>query len=590
MTGKNKTNLGKALQKKINPRNQQRGDKSKLYTTELKDGYEWGRLNLQSVTEESSLQEFMSVAELARTEFKAEKLNCKTVAPDAYLVGLSNEDTTRIKNFHEDNKQFLRIPRRPKWSAETSPEELDEKEKDGFLEWRRSLALFQQSNDVVMTPFEKQLEFWRQLWRTIERSDVIVQIVDARNPLLFRCEDLEAYVKEVSENKINLLLVNKADFLTEAQRKSWANYFSSINVRAIFFSATLEKELENHSNNQSEESNDDEESEAVKQEPVNDIEEKLKNLEIAVGETAEKLDKILSTLTIPEDNCDDSSINSSNIFSQKQLIELFRTIHTGPKVKENITTIGFVGYPNVGKSSTLNSLLNEKKVSTSSTAGKTKHLQTIYLDTDILLCDCPGLVMPSFAFTKADLVINGILRIDEMRNHVPPITLVACLIPRHVIEDTYNIMIPKLSEELDKPPTAEEVLNAYAYFRGFMTANGQPDNARAARYILKDFQKGKLLYCYAPPDIPQESFHSWPEKRRQFPKHIPAKTLRTLGAHDTVEEREKRCDASGAMIMGKKVNLAAYSDCEKPWKKYNKQKNKNKREKLRKVYAHLDQH
>lgn len=54
----------------------------------------------------------MSVAELARTEFKAEKLNCKTVAPDAYLVGLSNEDTTRIKNFHEDNKQFLRIPRR----------------------------------------------------------------------------------------------------------------------------------------------------------------------------------------------------------------------------------------------------------------------------------------------------------------------------------------------------------------------------------------------------------------------------------------------------------------------------------------------
>lgn len=28
-------------------------------------------------------------------------------------------------------------------------------------------------------------------------SDVIVQIVDARNPLLFRCPDLEVYVKEV---------------------------------------------------------------------------------------------------------------------------------------------------------------------------------------------------------------------------------------------------------------------------------------------------------------------------------------------------------------------------------------------------------
>lgn len=37
------------------------------------------------------------------------------------------------------------------------------------------------------TPFEKNLNVWRQLWRVIERSDVVVQIVDARNPLVFRC-------------------------------------------------------------------------------------------------------------------------------------------------------------------------------------------------------------------------------------------------------------------------------------------------------------------------------------------------------------------------------------------------------------------
>ena len=42
----------------------------------------------------------------------------------------------------------------------------------------------------MITPFERNLEFWRQLWRVIERSDIIMQIVDARNPLLFRCEDL----------------------------------------------------------------------------------------------------------------------------------------------------------------------------------------------------------------------------------------------------------------------------------------------------------------------------------------------------------------------------------------------------------------
>lgn len=49
-------------------------------------------------------------------------------------------------------------------------------------------------------------------------SDLVVQIIDARNPLLFRCPDLEAYVTEVNEKKSNMLLLNKADFLTEQQR------------------------------------------------------------------------------------------------------------------------------------------------------------------------------------------------------------------------------------------------------------------------------------------------------------------------------------------------------------------------------------
>ena len=68
-------------------------------------------------------------------------------------------------------------------------------ERDAFLEWRRRLANME--DDLLMTPFERNLEVWRQLWRVIERSDLVVQIVDARNPLLFRCEDLENYVKEV---------------------------------------------------------------------------------------------------------------------------------------------------------------------------------------------------------------------------------------------------------------------------------------------------------------------------------------------------------------------------------------------------------
>jgi len=54
-----------------------------------------------------------------------------------------------------------------------------------------------------ITPFEKNLEVWRQLWRVIERSQVIVQIIDARDPLLFRSKDLETYVKQVSVGRVS---------------------------------------------------------------------------------------------------------------------------------------------------------------------------------------------------------------------------------------------------------------------------------------------------------------------------------------------------------------------------------------------------
>ena len=53
------------------------------------------------------------------------------------------------------------------------------------------------------------------LWRVLERSQLVVQIVDARNPLVFRSTDLERYVRELDPRKRCLLLVNKADLLTK---------------------------------------------------------------------------------------------------------------------------------------------------------------------------------------------------------------------------------------------------------------------------------------------------------------------------------------------------------------------------------------
>lgn len=69
--------------------------------------------------------------------------------------------------------------------------------------------------------------------------------------------------------------------------------------------------------------------------------------------------------------------NSSKLFSREDLISVFKKIlpEDHPCVTEGVTTIGLVGYPNVGKSSTINSILQDKKVSVSATPGKTKHFQ-----------------------------------------------------------------------------------------------------------------------------------------------------------------------------------------------------------------------
>ncbi|XP_054271283.1 large subunit GTPase 1 homolog [Macrosteles quadrilineatus] len=587
--GKKKQNdgsLGRSLIRDRFGSRHKNHNSSMLHTSELNDGYDWGRLNLQSVTEESSFQEFLSTAELAGTEFQAEKLNIKFVNPAVGIGLLSVDEKKKVEKKHSDLKNMLKIPRRPKWDSNMTPEELQTNEKTEFLEWRRRLATLQETEDLLLTPYEKNLDFWRQLWRVVERSDVVAQILDARNPLLFQCEDLERYVKEVDPRKLNLLILNKADFLTRAQRRAWARHFDNCQTRVAFFSATLA--AEDTIPEQPESESEDEFDEPVNE---NDSEYETADEEEIIGE-------------------DESSVyegkNSSKLLGRDELIAMFKQLlpQDAPRVMEHVTTIGLVGYPNVGKSSTINSILQNKKVSVSATPGKTKHFQTLYVDAELMLCDCPGLVMPSFVTTKAEMVLSGILPVDQMKDHVPPVNMLCSLIPRHVLEGHYSLMIPKPleGEDEDRPPSAEELLNAYGYSRGFMTQNGQPDNPRSARYVLKDFLNGRLLYCQAPPGTDQLKYHTFAAAKK---KHIAPLTQAahrairvnkvsgedldkaffkqaSLGAH--TKGISKVGNSSGSSVSGSTMSLASAED--KPWK--NHKEKRNKREKLRRVYRHLD--
>jgi large subunit GTPase 1 len=138
----------------------------------------------------------------------------------------------------------------------------------------------------------------------------------------------------------------------------------------------------------------------------------------------------------------------------------------------------------------------------SATPGKTKHFQTIHLSDQVILCDCPGLVFPNFATTKAELVLSGVLPIDQLRESTGPAGLVAQRIPQPFLEAIYGmkIHVRPAEEGGTGVPTSEEILRAYAIARGFSTQGlGQPDESRAARTVLKDYVKGKLLFCHPPP-------------------------------------------------------------------------------------------
>ena len=209
------------------------------------DREEAGWVKMRSVTEQGALDEFLATAELAGTDFTAEKANSvkiiHTNQHNPYLLSAAEERVVLGKQ--KEYKARLTVPRRPQWDSSTTPEELGRLERESFLQWRKGLAELQETQDLLMTPFERNLEVWRQLWRVIERSDLVIQIVDARNPLMFRSEDLEAYVKDVDPKKENLLLINKADMMTYTQRRAWANYLKGAGIAYRFFSAQLAKEL-----------------------------------------------------------------------------------------------------------------------------------------------------------------------------------------------------------------------------------------------------------------------------------------------------------------------------------------------------------
>lgn len=100
-----------------------------------------------------------------------------------------------------------------------------------------------------------------------------------------------------------------------------------------------------------------------------------------------------------------------------------------------------VGYPNVGKSSLINVLCGKKMVGVDCKPGKTKNFQTIYLSRSVLLCDCPGLVFPSIASSRSEMICNGVLPINQLISYIEPIQFILFKIPLLMLKKKFKIPI-----------------------------------------------------------------------------------------------------------------------------------------------------
>jgi large subunit GTPase 1 len=479
-----------------------------------------------SVLERSELDEFFHLAALANRDFTAERRGQPVVVAGpggAVGPGASPEQeeaAARARGEAESaHKDALSVPRRPKWTHDTSAEELDLNERQAFLEWRRALVQVEEDLRCSVTPFEKNLEIWRQLWRVCERSDVVVQVVDARDPLFYRCEDLETYVKELNPGKTTMLLLNKADLLSKELRRAWAEYFEAKGISFLFWSAKAAYE----------EIEAEQIASRVAQ-AAKDLEETKRRLELhnaaatdddAMELTAELDAKVEAARSAADAHAEalhqmqyDSADkhDPAHILSRAELLDILqkraedavaamgssRPARQGAQAHRVV--VGMVGYPNVGKSSTVNAIVASKKTGVSATPGKTKHFQTLELGDDLLLADCPGLVFPSFTSSKAHLVCNGVIPIDRLTDVTKPIEIIASRIPRATIEHVYNLKLPlpALHEDQNRNATAREFLRAYCAARGYTVQGNRPDEVRAGRAVLKDYISGKLLYCVGP--------------------------------------------------------------------------------------------
>ena len=181
----------------------------------------------------------------------------------------------------------------------------------------------------------------------------------------------------------------------------------------------------------------------------------------------------------------------TNSFGKGSLIALLRQFAILHSERKQIS-VGFIGYPNTGKSSIINTLRKKAVCKTAPIPGETKVWQYITLTRRIYLIDCPGVVPPSPNDTDEDLLLRGVVRVENVENPAQYVFSMLKRCQRKHIERTYGIK----SWDND-----DEFLDILARKSGRLLKAGEADMDGVAKMVLNDFLRGKLPWYVAPPQV-----------------------------------------------------------------------------------------
>mmetsp|Transcript_38828 Transcript_38828/g.49566 ORF Transcript_38828/g.49566 Transcript_38828/m.49566 type:complete len:603 (+) Transcript_38828:102-1910(+) len=286
--------------------------------------------------------------------------------------------------------------------------------------------------------------FLRELKKVVEHSDVVLQVLDARDPLGSRAQQVEDMVLR-SANKRLVYVLNKVDLVPRDAVVDWLAYLRRQHPTVAFKCATQDN---------------------------------ASHLSQRKGKA--------------EDTAADALKRSGSVGAEAlmQLLKNYSRCEGGVK---RTLSVGVVGYPNVGKSSLINSLKRTKSVGVSPTPGFTRSMQEINLDKNIRLLDCPGIVFDDS--DSKSVLLKNCVDPDALED---PFPAVEALLERTAPEALMQLyQIPAFD-----PKDSHSFLAHAARKKGKLLKGGIPNYPATAKAVLKDWNSGKVpFYTPVPEDV-----------------------------------------------------------------------------------------